>query len=68
MSRWYSGFWVGVAVILSIVVVAVGYPAFQARFGFPASVLWTLACVAGVWLTYLIRAWAFGSRDRDETA
>ena len=62
----YSRFWVGVAIVLSIVVAVVGYPAFSRSSGFPASLAWTAAAVAGVWLTYLIRAWAFSS-TRDET-
>ena len=48
------------AIVLSIVVAAVGFPGFHRTKGFPASVLWTLAVIAGVWLTCLIRDWAWG--------
>jgi len=58
----YSKFWVGVTIALSIVVIACGLPAFQRRFGFPASLLWAFAAVLGVWATYFIRAYMF--RDR----
>ena len=66
MARSQSKLWIGVTIVLSIIVVLFGYPAFQRRFGFPASLIWTAAVVAGVWLTYLIRAWAFSSK-RDES-
>ena len=59
MGRLYSRFWVGVAIVLSAIVVIVGGPAFWRRFGYPTCLAWTAAAVAGVWLTYLIRAWAF---------
>jgi len=62
MVRLYSKLWAASAVGLSIVVVIAGWPAFQRKFGFPASLFWTLAAVGGVWLTYLIRAWAWSSR------
>jgi hypothetical protein len=63
-ARLYSRFWVGVTVVLSIVVIACGFPAFQRKFGFPASLPWTLAVVVGVWATYLIRAYLFSDRPR----
>lgn len=55
MKRWYDPIWVAIAIVLSIVVAIVGYPAFPRQFGFPLALLWTLACVAGVWLTHFIR-------------
>ena len=58
-----SKLWIGVTIVLSVIVVVAGYPAFQRKFGFPASLIWTAAVVAGVWLTYLIRAWAFSPKD-----
>jgi len=61
-SDLYSKFWVGVAMVLSIVVLACGFPAFQRKFGFPASLLWTFAGVLGVWCTYIIRAYMFSDR------
>ena len=61
-ARLYSRFWVGVTVALSIMVIACGFPAFQRKSGFPASLLWTLAVVVGVWATYLIRACLFSAR------
>jgi hypothetical protein len=62
MARSQSKLWIGVTIVLSIIVVLVGFPAFERRFGFPASLIWTAAVVAGVWLTYAIRAWAFSSK------
>jgi len=56
---------IGVTIALSGVVVAAGYPAFRQKFGFPASLIWTAAVVAGVWLIYLIRTWTSSSK-RDE--
>jgi hypothetical protein len=57
-----SRFWVGVTVVLSIVVILCGFPAFMKKFAFPASLLWTFAAVLGVWATYLIRAYIFSGR------
>jgi len=62
MKRLYDPIWIAVAAALSVVVVIVGYPAFQEKYGFPVSLLWTLVCVAGVWLTYLIRAYFWSTR------
>jgi hypothetical protein len=61
-SKLYSRFWVGVTAVLSMVVIACGFPAFQRKFGFPASLLWTLAVLVGVWGTYLLRACLFSDR------
>jgi len=58
----YSRFWIGVTAVLSIVVIACGFPAFHRKSGFPASLLWTFAVVLGVWATYLIRAYIFSDR------
>ena len=62
MQRLYDPIWIAVAVVLSVIVVIAGYPAFQAKYGFPASLFWTIACVAGVWLTYIIRAYFWSER------
>lgn len=61
MRHLYDTVWIRVAIVLSIVLALVGFPAFQKTKGFPSSVFWTLAVIAGVWLTYLIRAWAWGT-------
>lgn len=63
-SGLYSKFWVGVTVVLSIVVIPCGFPAFTKKFGFPASLLWTFAAVLGVWATYFIRAYIFSARSQ----
>jgi len=65
MARWYDKLWIGVTIVLSIIVVLAGFPAFQRKYGSPASLIWTAAVVAGVWLIYVIRAWTFSSK-RDE--
>lgn len=59
----YDRFWINVTIVLSLVVMLIGFPAFQRRFGFPASLVWTLAVVGGVWLTYLIRAYLWSDRN-----
>lgn len=63
-SGLYSRFWVGVTVVLSIVVIVCGFPAFTRKFGFPASLLWTFAAVLGVWAAYLIHAYIFSGRSQ----
>ena len=64
----YDKFWVGVTIALSIVVIACGFPAFQRKSGFPASLLWTFAVVLGVWATYLIRAYLFSDHPPSNKA
>jgi len=65
MAELYNRFWVIIAIVLSIMVAVLGFPTFQRKFGFPASLFWTFAVVLGVWATYLIRAYMF-SRPRPE--
>ncbi|MHC4945507.1 MAG: hypothetical protein ACYTG7_21045 [Planctomycetota bacterium] len=60
--RLYSGFWICVAVILSIVFVVLFFPIVQDRYGFPISVLLTALGVLVIWASYFIRAYIF-SRD-----
>ena len=67
MARPQSKLWIVVTIVLSLIVAVVGYPAFQRKFGSPASFIWTAAVVASVWLTYLIRARVFSSKgDKPE--
>ena len=65
MSKLYNRLWVWVAIILSVVVVVVGFPVFQREKGFPASIFWTLAVVLGVWLTYVVRAYLWGDNKNN---
>lgn len=67
MKNLYNRFWIRVTIGLSVLVAVVGFPAFQHTKGFPGSLLWTLAVIAGVWLTYLIRAWAWSTHDKEKT-
>ena len=46
MARSQSKPWIGVTIALSVIVVVAGYLAFQRKFGFPASLIWTAAAVA----------------------
>lgn len=59
----YDRFWINVTIVLSLVVMLIGFPAFQWKLGFPASLVWTLAVVGSVWLTYLIRAYLWSDRN-----
>lgn len=49
--------WIIITIFLSIIVIIIGFPAFQKKFGNLYAVFWTLASVAGVWLTYFIRSY-----------
>ncbi len=64
MRKLYDPLWISIGVILSAVVAFVGYPAFEQKFGFPQSVLWTIASVGGVWVTYLIRAYFWSEHHK----
>jgi hypothetical protein len=66
MKRLYDPLWVAIAAILSVVVALIGYPAFQDEFGFPQSVIWTIACIVGVWVTYLIRAYFWSQHHKKD--
>ncbi len=63
-SYFYRRFWVTVTIALSIVVILCGFPAFQKKFGFPESLLWTFTATLGVWATYLIRAYLFSDHSQ----
>lgn len=56
-------FRLSVAIVLSLVVILFGFPAFQRKPGFPASLIWTLAVVGGLWLTYFVRAYLWSDRN-----
>ena len=62
MRHLYDPVWITVAVVLSFIVAVVGYPAFERSYGFPLALVWTLVCVAGVWLTYFIRAFFWSKK------
>jgi len=64
-SRLFNRFWVTVTIGLSIIVIIIGFPIFQMKFGFPKSLLWTFIVVVLVWLTYIIRAYLFASDEND---
>jgi len=64
-SRLYNRFWTAFTIGLSIIVITVGFPVFQMKFGFAKSLLWTLVVVVLVWLTYIIRACLFASDEND---
>jgi len=64
-SRLFDRFWVTVTIGLSIIVIIIGFPIFQMKFGFPKSLLWTFIVVVLVWLTYIIRAYLFASDEND---
>lgn len=54
--------WMAVTVVLSLLAVAFGYPAFHRKFGFPLALLWMAVVVGLIWLNYGVRVWFF--RDR----
>ena len=56
--------WIIITICLSIVVIILGFPAFQEKFGTLNAILWTLACVAGVWLTYFIRSYFWKTKKK----
>lgn len=56
-------FRLSVAIVLSLVVILFGFPAFQRKSGFPASLIWTLAVVGGLWLNYFVQAHLWSDRN-----
>lgn len=56
-------FRLNVAIVLSLAVILFGFPAFQPKSGFPASLIWALAVVDGLWLTYFVRAYRWSDRN-----
>lgn len=65
-SKYYNRTWIMITVGLSVIVIVVGFPVFQAKYGFPNSLAWTISVVFLVWLTYFIRASLFGGDKTDD--
>ena len=62
--------WVAVTVILSVLAVVFGYPAFHQKFGFPLALLWMAVVVGLIWFNFGIRVWFFRDKPThsDETS
>ena len=66
MARLYSGFWVGVSAVLSIIFTVMFFPLVQEKYGYPQSVVLTMIGLLVIWASYFVRAYIFtqGMEDR----
>ena len=63
MARLYNKFWINVTIVLSLIFIILGFPAFRRSHGFAISILITFLGVGFIWLTYLIRAYFWSDRN-----
>gem|GEM_PF-2183241 len=57
LFRLYDRFWIRIAIVLSVVVIIIGFPIFQLNFDFPDSIIYALALILPIWVSYFISAY-----------
>jgi hypothetical protein len=57
LSGFYDRFWIRIAIVLSVLVIIIGFPIFQLNFDFPDSIIYALTLVLSIWSTYFISAY-----------
>ena len=65
MARLYSGFWVGVTAVLSIIFTMMFFPVVQQKYGYPQSVVLTMVGLLFIWASYFVRAYIFTRGVKD---
>lgn len=63
MSGLYNKFWVNITIVLSLIFIVLGLPAFLRQHDLATSILITILGVCFIWVTYLIRAYLWSDRD-----
>ncbi len=63
MSGIYNKFWVNVTIILSLIFIVLGFPAFLRSHSIAVSILITVIGVSFIWITYLIRAYMWSEKE-----
>ena len=64
MAKLYNKFWMNVTIILSLIFVVLGFPAFLRSHSFIVSTLITFLGVCFIWITYLIRAYMWSDKEK----
>lgn len=63
MARLYNKFWINVTIVLSLIFIILGFPAFHRSHGLVVSILITFLGVGFIWVTYLIRAYFWSNSN-----
>lgn len=66
MSGLYNKFWVNVTIVLSIIFIILGLPAFLKSHSIAVSILITVVGVSFIWVTYFIRAYMWSDRENNK--
>ena len=72
IRKYYSGFWVGFTIILSMIFSILFFPAIRGNYSFMQSILLTAAGVILIWVVYIVRAMIYirifgnGKDDNDK--
>jgi len=67
MARLYSGFWVGVTTVLSIIFTVMFFPLVQEKYGCPKSIVLTMIGLLVIWASYFVRAYIFTQGEEDRS-
>jgi len=57
LSGLYDRFWIRIEIVLSVVMIIIGFPIFQLNFDFPDPIISALTLVLSIWSTYFISAY-----------
>ena len=63
MSRLYNKFWINVTIVLSLIFIILGFPAFRRSHGLAISILITFLGVGFIWITYVIRVYCWSDSN-----
>lgn len=66
MTKLFDKFWVNVTIVLSIIFVILGLPAFLKSHSIAVSILITVVGVVFIWATYFIRAYMWSDRENNK--
>jgi membrane-bound ClpP family serine protease len=66
MRNLYDKFWVKVTIVLSLIYIVLGFPAFLKSHSVAVSILLIVVGVFLIWITYLIRAYFWSDKEMNE--
>jgi hypothetical protein len=66
MVKLYNKFWVNVTIVLSLIFIILGLPAFLKSHSAAVSVLITVVGVCFIWITYFIRGYMWSNTDQNK--
>ena len=66
MAKLFDKFWVNVTIVLSIIFIILGLPAFLKSHSIAVSILITVVGVCFIWVTYFVRAYMWSDRENNK--